>query len=101
MVPVWSPAHMARGGGGPLSAVGPDEDRLLGGWEAGFAKHLPNHPVGIEIHLPVVLVVAVWPHGQDGPQWIEAQDLDVGSRLAHDVGNLRQSLLEQRDGPHM
>ena len=45
------------------SAGRPHEDVLLGRREARLAGHFADEPIGVEVDLPVVVVVAVRPHG--------------------------------------
>lgn len=55
---------------------------LLRRREASLTEALANHPVGVEVDLPVVCVVAVRAHGQDRSHRREGEDLDVGGRQA-------------------
>src|SRR5215475_2794524 len=47
-----------------ISSAVPDRIMLLRGRKACDSESLANHTVRIEIYLPVVLVVTVWPHRQ-------------------------------------
>src|SRR5271167_2144617 len=71
---------------------------LLGNFEAGGSKRLLNQTVGIEVYLPVVLVIAVRPDGEHRAGEIEGQYLDIGSRIGHHIRNARQGFLEGRHG---
>src|SRR5664279_1201787 len=71
---------------------------LFGRRQTSGGESVANRAVGVEIYLPVVLVVAV---GTNGKHWAgkrEGQNLHVGSRVGEHVRNLRQVRLQQRDG---
>jgi hypothetical protein len=56
-----------------------------------------NGAVSVEVHLPVVLVIAVRTNGKYRTRERERQNLDVRRRSGQHVGNLGQVGLEQRD----
>src|SRR5574342_819097 len=60
------------------SGAAPDEDVLLRRREARVAAHVADRAVGIEVDLPVVVVVTVGTHRQHGAERREREDLDVG-----------------------
>src|ERR1700729_2014829 len=70
---------------------------LLWNRETGIREGLADQPIGIEIYLPVVSIVAVRAHGQHGACEIEGDDLDVGRGLSEDVWYLRNRRFQQRD----
>ena len=59
---------------------------LLGNWEASMRKCIVYQPVRVEIHLPIVLVVAVWANCEHRARKVERQDLDVRRRLSITFG---------------
>ena len=59
----------------------------------GFTERLADHPVGVEIHLPVVVVAAIRPHAQDRAGGRELQDVHVRRGRGQHVGDRRQPLL--------
>ena len=70
---------------------------LFGYREAGMRKGVMDEPVRVEIHLPVVLVIAVWTDGKHGARKVEGQDFDVGLGRDHHVWNPLQRRFQQRD----
>ena len=66
--------------------------------EARVAERLADHPVRVEVHLPVVLVAAVRPDAEHRPGRRELQDVHVRRRRRQHVGDRGQPLLQQADG---
>ncbi len=65
--------------------------------ESSLRERLANEPIGVEVHLPVILVVAVRPDAQQGPGRRELQHVDIRRRRRQDVRDRRQPLLDQPD----
>ena len=61
---------------------------LLWDWELRLSEGLPNNAIRIEVDLPVVIVVDIWPHGQYRTCQIELKDLHVRGRVCQDMGDL-------------
>src|SRR5271169_2852414 len=72
---------------------------LFGSRQSSAGASVANDSVGVEVHLPVVRVVAVGTYRKHRPGQREGQNLDVRRRIGEDVGNLRQIGLQQGDGP--
>ena len=70
---------------------------LFGNWESGMRKRVPDQPVRVEIHFPVMLVVAVRANRKQRARKVEYQDLDIGCRLGHHVRHLRQHWFQLRN----
>ncbi len=77
--------------GRPREASGDvlDPEVLLRRLEGGFAAHLADHAIALEVHLPVVVRVRVGAHGEHGPGEGVLQDLDVRGGFGDDVGRKR------------
>lgn len=75
-----------------------DGDVLLGSRVAGRAEALPQKRVGVEIDLPIMVVVGAGPHCEHGPEEVEIEDFDLWGRLGHDVRDGQELLLQERDG---
>src|SRR5271167_180991 len=71
---------------------------LLGYFEAGGSKRLLNQSVGVEVYLPIILVVAIGTHGKHRPREIECEYLHVGSRGGHNIRDGCQRCPEQSHG---
>ena len=56
--------------------------------EARFPERFTNESVRVEIDLPVVVVVAVWPNCQHGASKIELKDFNIWEGFGQDVRNL-------------
>ena len=63
-----------------------------------MGKGLADQPIGIEIHLPVVGIVAIRAHSEHRAGEIKGQDLYIGRGLIEDVRDFRQRGLEKFDG---
>ena len=66
--------------------------------EVGFAEHIHNHSIGIEINLPVMGGVGVWAHGQTWTPLAEFQDFHVGINPLGLVGDLFDAFFQQLNG---
>src|SRR5271157_3185588 len=69
--------RVRRGGAG---SSGTHHVVLFRYFEAGSGKRFLDQPVGVEVHLPIILVVAVRTNGKHGTCEIEGQYLHVGRR---------------------
>ena len=68
-----------------------------GHWPSGSGADLGDHLVGVEVDLPVVIVIAVGPHADQATSGVEFDDLDLRRRIDDDVGDLRYALPKARD----
>src|SRR5262245_2577920 len=58
--------------------------RIIWSRKRSISKHLAYGHIGIEVHLPIMIVVAVRPYGEHRTERIEGEDSHVGSgRLAN------------------
>jgi hypothetical protein len=65
----------------------PQEDVLLGGREAGLPESLADQPIGIEVDLPVVVVVAVGPDRKDRAEGVKLRISTSGAGWVRNVGD--------------
>ena len=65
---------------------------------AGGGADLGDHLVGVEIHLPIVIVVAEGAHADQAAGGVELDDLHLRRRIGEHVDHLRYALPEACDG---
>src|SRR5208283_3900433 len=65
----------------------PERKVLFGNSIARLSKRLLDDAIGVEVDLPVVIVVGVRTHRQNWPHGIKRQNLDVWRRIRENVRN--------------
>ncbi len=76
----------------------PHRKKLLRCRKVRLSEGLPDHAVRIEVDLPVVVIVDIWPHSQHRPCQIELEDLHVRGRVFQDIGDHCKMLPQHSDG---
>src|SRR5208282_2456542 len=65
--------------------------------ESGFTESLPDGAVGVEVDLPIIVVVAEGTHGQHRAGHLQIENLDHRSRVFHHVGYNGQAFPQHGD----
>ena len=71
----------------------PNDEMLLRHGITGRAEGFANHFVGVEVNLPVMIVVAVGTHGEHRTVEIEFKNFHVRRRVRQNVGDFSDPAL--------
>lgn len=66
--------------------------------EAGFSELIADEQIGVEIDLPVVILVAEGADGEDGTERVKGEDFDFGGGVLFDIRDIGEGGFEHADG---